>query len=156
MKASCESNIEDDLETYLKGLRERANESIQKLKCTLEEKNQAESSEPSSLADTVQTNSVSPSERRQCHSPVAWQELKHSHAVNELRALLRHQETEQRPSSAAATSAHPMMKETRRDFYKEIKNNMQISHSWGETTLNKLFRGSEEITLLDKLLPPDK
>ncbi|XP_048392936.2 serologically defined colon cancer antigen 8 homolog isoform X1 [Stegostoma tigrinum] len=108
MKASCESNIENDLETYLKGLRERANESIQKLKCTLEEKNQAESSESSSLADTVQTNSVSPSARRQCHSQVAWQELKHSHAVNELRALLRHQEMEQRPSSAAATSTHPM------------------------------------------------
>ncbi|XP_060686804.1 serologically defined colon cancer antigen 8 homolog isoform X2 [Hemiscyllium ocellatum] len=114
MKASCESNIEDDLEMYLKGLRERANESIQKLKCTLEEKNQTESSEPSPEADTIQNNSISPPRTRQCHSQVAWQELKHSHAVNELRALLRHQEMEGRPSSAATTSTHPMR--TRNDL----------------------------------------
>ncbi|XP_078413495.1 serologically defined colon cancer antigen 8 homolog [Cetorhinus maximus] len=103
MKTSCESDVEEDLDTYLKGLRERANKSIQKLKCTLEEKHQTEYSEPSPVDDTVQPKSISPPGRRESHGEVAWQELQHSHAVNELRALLRHQEMEERTSSASAT-----------------------------------------------------
>ncbi|XP_067901488.1 serologically defined colon cancer antigen 8 homolog isoform X2 [Heterodontus francisci] len=103
MKASCESDIEEDLDIYLKDLRERANKSIQKLKCTLEGKPQAESSEPSPVDDIVEPNAVSPPGRKENHSEVAWEELQHSHAVNELRALLRQQEKEERTSSASAT-----------------------------------------------------
>ncbi|XP_067844752.1 serologically defined colon cancer antigen 8 homolog isoform X3 [Heptranchias perlo] len=103
MKASSESDIEEDLETYLKGLRERANKSIQKLKCTLEGKLQVESSELSPVdgLDTVQSNSLSLPGRGGSHGEMAWQELQHSHAVNELRSLLRQQEMEERTSSPA-------------------------------------------------------
>uniref|UniRef100_UPI00398E4051 serologically defined colon cancer antigen 8 homolog isoform X1 n=2 Tax=Pristiophorus japonicus TaxID=55135 RepID=UPI00398E4051 len=103
MKASCDSDIEEELDTYLKGLRERATKSIQKLKCSLEGKLQEEPSEPSSVGrhDTVQPNSISLQGRGQSHCEVAWQELQHSHAVNELKALLRPQEMEERTSSTS-------------------------------------------------------
>ncbi|XP_051869044.1 serologically defined colon cancer antigen 8 homolog isoform X2 [Pristis pectinata] len=103
MKPSCESDVEEDLDTYLKGLRERANKSIQKLKCTLEGKLQEESSEPPPVdgPDNVQGNSVHLSEEGESRSEMAWQELQHSHAVNELRALLRQQEIRERTCSTS-------------------------------------------------------
>ncbi|XP_072368752.1 serologically defined colon cancer antigen 8 homolog isoform X4 [Scyliorhinus torazame] len=97
------SDTEEDLDLYLKGLRERASKSIQKLKCTLEGKHQAESSVPSPEDDKVQPNLTSSPGRRENHGEVTWRELQHSHAVNELRALLRHQKMEETTSSASAT-----------------------------------------------------
>ncbi|XP_072906589.1 serologically defined colon cancer antigen 8 homolog isoform X1 [Hemitrygon akajei] len=115
MKPSSDSDVEEDLETYLKGLRvlllytERANMSIQKLKCTLEGKLQGESSEASAVdgSDAVQGNFANLSEKGACHSEMAWQELQHSHAVNELRALLQQQEIREKTySTSPARTCH--------------------------------------------------
>ncbi|XP_059841588.1 serologically defined colon cancer antigen 8 homolog isoform X4 [Hypanus sabinus] len=115
MKPSSDSDVEEDLETYLKGLRvlllytERANMSIQKLKCTLEGKLRGESSEAPAVdgSDAVQGNSANLSEKGACHSEMAWQELQHSHAVNELRALLQQQEIREKTySTSPARTCH--------------------------------------------------
>ncbi|XP_078085649.1 serologically defined colon cancer antigen 8 homolog isoform X2 [Mustelus asterias] len=132
MKASCESNVEEDLDSYLKGLRERANKSIQQLKCTLEGKHQAESSEPSPEDDTVQPNSISSTGRKENHGEVAWQELQHSHAVNELRALLRHQKMEERTSSAPATRKYPLRSKNDSDCSPSIEDLVPIINDQSE------------------------
>ncbi|XP_062911572.1 serologically defined colon cancer antigen 8 homolog isoform X1 [Mobula hypostoma] len=134
MKPSCDSDIEEDLETYLKGLRERANMSIQKLKCTLEGKLQGESSEPSAVdgPDTVQGNSANPSEKGECHSEMAWQELQRSHAVNELRALLQQQEIRERTCSTSPARTSRMRPEEDSDHSPSVQDLVRILNNRSE------------------------
>uniref|UniRef100_A0A4W3K6Y7 Serologically defined colon cancer antigen 8 n=1 Tax=Callorhinchus milii TaxID=7868 RepID=A0A4W3K6Y7_CALMI len=106
MKASRDSDVDEALERYQRGLRERASRSIKQLKSTLKGPYHQESSElAGDLLSAVeeledsQTNTLSFPGKGRSHSEMAWQELQHSHAVNQLRALLRQQEMEEMESS---------------------------------------------------------
>lgn len=85
--------LEESLQRYQRRLRERANESIHQLKYALEDRHFAESKDEvgfdqssvdkgSDDVDRDSDNSGSP----------PWEELQHSHAVNQLKILLQHQE----------------------------------------------------------------
>ncbi|XP_069787005.1 serologically defined colon cancer antigen 8 homolog isoform X3 [Narcine bancroftii] len=108
MESSSGSDVRGDLDTYLKGLRERANESIKKLKCSLEEKLPWTEPCPVDQSDPVLGNTANLSEKGESHSEIAWQELQHSHAVNELRALLQQQEIKERAHERSGTGTYRM------------------------------------------------
>ncbi|XP_074846192.1 serologically defined colon cancer antigen 8 isoform X3 [Carettochelys insculpta] len=80
----CEAREESDLERYQRSLRERASKSIHELKYALEEEDPTVK-ESKVVFDRSSTGIDENGE-------MAWQELKHSHAVNQLKALLREQE----------------------------------------------------------------
>ncbi|XP_059136519.1 serologically defined colon cancer antigen 8 [Peromyscus eremicus] len=82
-KSPGNSTLEDSLGQYQRSLRERANRSLHQLKCALRE------------ADVnVEEDALDPSPSVNVENEdtgVAWHELQHSHAVNQLKALLRQQ-----------------------------------------------------------------
>ncbi|XP_052593707.1 serologically defined colon cancer antigen 8 isoform X4 [Peromyscus californicus insignis] len=82
-KSPGNSTLEDSLGQYQRSLRERANRSLHQLKCALRE------------ADVnVEEDALDPSPSVNIENEdtgVAWHELQHSHAVNQLKALLRQQ-----------------------------------------------------------------
>uniref|UniRef100_H3B2R5 SHH signaling and ciliosis regulator SDCCAG8 n=1 Tax=Latimeria chalumnae TaxID=7897 RepID=H3B2R5_LATCH len=73
---------------------ERANRSIQLLKCTLEETADVESKLDFSLLSSLKGTELATCKppRGGTDGSMAWQDLQHSHAVNQLRLLLRQQE----------------------------------------------------------------
>ncbi|XP_004626889.1 serologically defined colon cancer antigen 8 isoform X2 [Octodon degus] len=82
-KSPGNSTLEEILGQYQRSLRERANRSIHQLKCALKEGD-----------DTVEEEALDPSFSINVgreDSETAWQELQHSHAVNQLKALLHQQ-----------------------------------------------------------------
>ncbi|XP_064913951.1 serologically defined colon cancer antigen 8 isoform X4 [Columba livia] len=81
-----EPALEESLERYQRRLRERASESIHQLKYALEDKQFAK--------DDSEAGSDQSSEDRGSDDSgnAAWQELQNSHAVNQLKFLLEHQE----------------------------------------------------------------
>ncbi|XP_075780976.1 serologically defined colon cancer antigen 8 isoform X1 [Pelodiscus sinensis] len=79
-----EAREESDLERYQKSLRDRASKSIHQLKYALGERDPT-MGESEVVLDQFSTGIDENGE-------VAWQELQHSHAVNQLKALLREQE----------------------------------------------------------------
>ncbi|CAH6789561.1 Sdccag8 [Phodopus roborovskii] len=82
-KSPGNSTLEDSLGQYQRSLRERANRSIHQLKCALRD-----------VDVTVEENALDPSASINVENEdtgVAWHELQHSHAVNQLKALLRQQ-----------------------------------------------------------------
>ncbi|XP_032881739.1 serologically defined colon cancer antigen 8 isoform X1 [Amblyraja radiata] len=134
MNPSCDSDIDEDLDTYLKGLRERANKSIQKLKCTLEGTLQVESSELSPVVgpDTIQGNCKNLSETAESHCEMAWQELQHSHAVNELRTLLREQEIREGTGSPSTTGTCRMRQGKDSDHSPSVQDLVPILNEQSE------------------------
>lgn len=79
-KSPGNSTLEEVLGHYQRSLRERANRSIHQLKCSLGEGD-----------DTVEEEALDPSFRINVgheDTETAWHELQHSHAVNQLKALL--------------------------------------------------------------------
>ncbi|XP_069090565.1 serologically defined colon cancer antigen 8 isoform X2 [Pleurodeles waltl] len=85
---SCDSDTEQSLEEYQRDLRERANRSIQQLKDALED-----TSSTVERGSTAHTKPVVTAMEQGCGTNQALQELQHSHAVNQLKALLREQES---------------------------------------------------------------
>ncbi|XP_052056099.1 serologically defined colon cancer antigen 8 isoform X2 [Apodemus sylvaticus] len=89
-KSPGNSTLEDSLGQYQRSLRERANRSIHQLKCALREVDVTveEALDPSTSihADNEDTGA-------------AWHELQHSHAVNQLKALLRQQTSKENETS---------------------------------------------------------
>ncbi|XP_063184991.1 serologically defined colon cancer antigen 8 isoform X4 [Chroicocephalus ridibundus] len=81
-----EPALEESLERYQRRLRERASESIHQLKYALEERQFAED-EGEAGFDQCFVDRGNDGSRN-----AAWQELRHSHAVNQLKILLQHQE----------------------------------------------------------------
>ncbi|XP_012859415.3 serologically defined colon cancer antigen 8 isoform X1 [Echinops telfairi] len=75
--------LEEILGQYQRSLRERANESIHQLKCALRE---GDVTIVEGAPDPCFSTSVGPED-----TGTAWRELQHSHAVNQLKALLRQQ-----------------------------------------------------------------
>ncbi|XP_073904879.1 serologically defined colon cancer antigen 8 isoform X2 [Castor canadensis] len=99
-KSPGNSTLEESLEQYQQSLRERANRSIHQLKCTLRE-----------CDVTVEEGALDPSFTVAAdpdNTGLAWHELQHSHAVNQLKALLHQQaskENEISPSRRRKMSA---------------------------------------------------
>ncbi|KAH0510905.1 Serologically defined colon cancer antigen 8-like protein [Microtus ochrogaster] len=82
-KSPGNSTLEDSLGQYQRSLRERASRSLHQLKCALRE-----------VDVTVEEEALDPPTSINVEnedSGVAWYELQHSHAVNQLKALLRQQ-----------------------------------------------------------------
>uniref|UniRef100_A0A9L0TS40 SHH signaling and ciliosis regulator SDCCAG8 n=1 Tax=Equus caballus TaxID=9796 RepID=A0A9L0TS40_HORSE len=86
-KSPENSTLEEILGQYQRSLRERANRSIYQLKCALREGDVTvgEDALDPSLSTSVGNEDTG----------TAWHELQHSHAVNQLKALLRQQETKE-------------------------------------------------------------
>nr|XP_048292389.1 serologically defined colon cancer antigen 8 isoform X2 [Myodes glareolus] len=82
-KSPGNSTLEDSLGQYQRSLRERANRSIHQLKCALREVDATVEEEALDPPTSVNVENED--------SGVAWHELQHSHAVNQLKALLRQQ-----------------------------------------------------------------
>ncbi|XP_073072806.1 serologically defined colon cancer antigen 8 isoform X8 [Manis javanica] len=82
-KSPENSTLEDILGQYQRSLRERANRSIHQLKCVLRE---GEATVEEDVLDPSFSASVGNED-----TGTAWHELQHSHAVNQLKALLRQQ-----------------------------------------------------------------
>ncbi|XP_057363830.1 serologically defined colon cancer antigen 8 isoform X1 [Manis pentadactyla] len=82
-KSPENSTLEEILGQYQRSLRERANRSIHQLKCVLRE---GEATVEEDVLDPSFSASVGNEDTR-----TAWHELQHSHAVNQLKALLRQQ-----------------------------------------------------------------
>ncbi|XP_073194357.1 serologically defined colon cancer antigen 8 isoform X6 [Lepidochelys kempii] len=88
-----EAREESDLERYQRSLRDRASKSIHQLKYALGEEDPTVGESEVALEQSSTSNDES--------GETAWQELQHSHAVNQLKALLREQgglESEVSPS----------------------------------------------------------
>ncbi|XP_038252306.1 serologically defined colon cancer antigen 8 isoform X4 [Dermochelys coriacea] len=88
-----EAREESDLERYQRSLRDRASKSIHQLKYALGEEDPAVGESEVAFEQSSTSNDES--------GETAWQELQHSHAVNQLKALLREQgglESEVSPS----------------------------------------------------------
>ncbi|XP_078297077.1 serologically defined colon cancer antigen 8 isoform X6 [Panthera onca] len=85
-KSPENSTLEEILGQYQRSLRERANRSIHQLKCALREGDV-----------TVGEDAAGPSVENEENEDAgtAWHELRHSHAVNQLKALLRQQATKE-------------------------------------------------------------
>ncbi|XP_041491344.1 serologically defined colon cancer antigen 8 isoform X1 [Microtus oregoni] len=82
-KSPGNSTLENSLGQYQRSLRERASRSLHQLKCALRE-----------VDVTVEEEALDPPTSINVEnedSGVAWYELQHSHAVNQLKALLRQQ-----------------------------------------------------------------
>ncbi|XP_053157655.1 serologically defined colon cancer antigen 8 isoform X3 [Hemicordylus capensis] len=84
-----ESDLEESLERYQRSLHDRASKSIDQLKYALGEKDLTMGDGAATFDQLFPNNCHDESEDR------AWQELQHSHAVNQLKALLRQQETKE-------------------------------------------------------------
>ncbi|CAM4536614.1 unnamed protein product [Lepidochelys olivacea] len=88
-----EAREESDLERYQRSLRDRASKSIHQLKYALGEEDPTVGESEVAFEQSSASNDES--------GETAWQELQHSHAVNQLKALLREQgglESEVSPS----------------------------------------------------------
>ncbi|XP_048699675.1 serologically defined colon cancer antigen 8 isoform X4 [Caretta caretta] len=88
-----EAREESDLERYQRSLRDRASKSIHQLKYVLGEEDPTVGESEVAFEQSSTSNDES--------GETAWQELQHSHAVNQLKALLREQgglESEVSPS----------------------------------------------------------
>ncbi|KAM6367682.1 serologically defined colon cancer antigen 8 isoform 6-T6 [Alca torda] len=88
-----EPALEESLERYQTRLRERASESIHQLKYALEERQFAEGEGEAGFDHCFVDKGSGDVDRGNDGSEnAAWQELRHSHAVNQLKILLQHQE----------------------------------------------------------------
>ncbi|KAM6407277.1 serologically defined colon cancer antigen 8 isoform 1-T2 [Pluvialis apricaria] len=81
-----EPALEESLERYQRRLRERASESIHQLKYALEERQFAEGEGETGFDQCAVDRGNDDT------GNAAWRELQHSHAVNQLKILLQHQE----------------------------------------------------------------
>ncbi|XP_026525192.1 serologically defined colon cancer antigen 8 isoform X1 [Notechis scutatus] len=85
-EATGESDLAQSLERYHRGLRDRANKSLDQLKYVFHEK------DPAIGESTATLDQLFPNLGHEVSKDKAWQELQYSHAVNQLKALLRQQE----------------------------------------------------------------
>ncbi|KAM6467702.1 serologically defined colon cancer antigen 8 isoform 3-T4 [Liasis olivaceus] len=85
-EAAGESDLAQSLERYHRGLRDRASKSLDQLKYVLREKDLATDERAATL------DQLFPDTGHEVSEDKAWQELQYSHAVNQLKALLRQQE----------------------------------------------------------------
>ncbi|XP_007440914.2 serologically defined colon cancer antigen 8 homolog [Python bivittatus] len=85
-EAAGESDLAQSLERYHRGLRDRASKSLDQLKYVLREKDLAADERAATL------DQLFPDTGHEVSEDKAWQELQYSHAVNQLKALLRQQE----------------------------------------------------------------
>ncbi|XP_048341105.1 serologically defined colon cancer antigen 8 isoform X3 [Sphaerodactylus townsendi] len=100
-EGSGESELQESLERYHRHLRDRASKSIDQLKYALGEKDLAMGEGAATFGQLFPSVDTDGTEDR------GWQELQYSHAVNQLKALLRQQEekeTETSPSKRRTTS----------------------------------------------------
>ncbi|XP_063128447.1 serologically defined colon cancer antigen 8 isoform X1 [Rattus norvegicus] len=98
-KSPGNSTLEDSLGQYQRSLRERANRSIHQLKCALRE-----------VDATIEEDALDPSTSinvENVDTGVAWHELQHSHAVNQLKALLRQQTSTENETSPRRRKLSP-------------------------------------------------
>lgn len=107
-KSPENSTLEEILGQYQRSLRERANRSIHQLKCALSEGDA--SVEENALDPTIGTSTESEG------SGAAWNGLQHSHAVNQLKALLHQQATKE---SEVSPSRRRKMSPLRSSEYEE-------------------------------------
>ncbi|KAM6165235.1 serologically defined colon cancer antigen 8 isoform 2-T2 [Erethizon dorsatum] len=115
-KSPGNSTLEEILGQYQRSLRERANRSIHQLKCALREGD-----------DTVEEEALDPSFSINVgheDTETAWHELQHSHAVNQLKALLRQQASKE---SEISPSRRRKMSPSRSSEYEET--NMPTVHN---------------------------
>ncbi|XP_040522462.1 serologically defined colon cancer antigen 8 isoform X4 [Gallus gallus] len=85
--------LEESLQRYQRRLRERANESIHQLKYALEDRHFAESKDEVGFdQSSVDKGSDDVDRDSDDSGSPPWEELQHSHAVNQLKILLQHQE----------------------------------------------------------------
>ncbi|XP_032071108.1 serologically defined colon cancer antigen 8 isoform X4 [Thamnophis elegans] len=85
-EATGESDLAQSLERYHRGLRDRASKSLDQLKYVFHEK------DPAIGESTATLDQLFPNSGQEVTEDNAWQELQYSHAVNQLKALLRQQE----------------------------------------------------------------
>ncbi|XP_058525396.1 serologically defined colon cancer antigen 8 [Ochotona princeps] len=85
-KSPGTSSLEEILGHYQRSLRERANRSIHQLKCVLRESDGATGEDALDASHSITANE---------DAGAAWHELQHSHAVNQLKALLWQQENKE-------------------------------------------------------------
>ncbi|KAJ7342097.1 hypothetical protein JRQ81_008884 [Phrynocephalus forsythii] len=108
-----EAGLEESLERYHQTLRDRASESLSQLKHTLDENDLATGENVDMFEQLFLQTSHEENEDR------AWKKLQYSHAVNQLKALLRTQqekESETSPSRRMTTSPTRMAKSTDQDL----------------------------------------
>ncbi|XP_075002657.1 serologically defined colon cancer antigen 8 isoform X6 [Calonectris borealis] len=87
-----EPALEESLERYQRRLRERASESIHQLKYALEERQFAKSESEVGFDQSSMDKDSDDDRGNEESGNAAWQELQRSHAVNQLKILLQHQE----------------------------------------------------------------
>uniref|UniRef100_A0A8C3GJG4 Serologically defined colon cancer antigen 8 n=1 Tax=Cairina moschata TaxID=8855 RepID=A0A8C3GJG4_CAIMO len=88
----AEPGLAAALERYQRRLRERANESIHQLKYALEERQFAEGKDEVGFESSVDKDNDDVDHGNDDRENSAWQDLQHSHAANQLKILLQHQE----------------------------------------------------------------
>ncbi|XP_054828133.1 serologically defined colon cancer antigen 8 [Eublepharis macularius] len=99
-----ESELEESLERYHRSLRNRASKSIDQLKYALGEKDLAMGEGAATFDQLFPYTGLDNNEDR------AWQELQHSHAVNQLKALLRQEEEKENEASPSRRRTSPPSK----------------------------------------------
>uniref|UniRef100_A0A8C2LYX5 Serologically defined colon cancer antigen 8 n=1 Tax=Cricetulus griseus TaxID=10029 RepID=A0A8C2LYX5_CRIGR len=138
-KSPGNSTLEDSLGQYQRSLRERANRSIHQLKCALRD-----------VDVTVEEGALDPSASINVENEdteMAWHELQHSHAVSQLKALLR-----QQASKDNEISPPRRRKMSPLDELSGMKNRVQVVVLENERLQQELKSQRQEETLREQTL----
>ncbi|XP_073194356.1 serologically defined colon cancer antigen 8 isoform X5 [Lepidochelys kempii] len=136
-----EAREESDLERYQRSLRDRASKSIHQLKYALGEEDPTVGESEVALEQSSTSNDES--------GETAWQELQHSHAVNQLKALLREQgglESEVSPSRRRKMSSSEELSGMKDRIRVVVLENEKLHEEMKSLTVEQTLR---EQTLLD-------
>uniref|UniRef100_A0A8C2VMV7 SHH signaling and ciliosis regulator SDCCAG8 n=1 Tax=Chinchilla lanigera TaxID=34839 RepID=A0A8C2VMV7_CHILA len=138
-KSPGNSTLEEILGQYQRSLRERANRSIHQLKCALREGD-----------DTVEEEAQEPSFSINVgheDTETAWHELQHSHAVNQLKALLRQQASKESEISPSRRRKMSPLEEL-----SGMKNRVQVVVLENERLQQELKSERQEETMREQTL----
>ncbi|XP_043399283.1 serologically defined colon cancer antigen 8 isoform X3 [Chelonia mydas] len=136
-----EAREESDLERYQRSLRDRASKSIHQLKYALGEEDPTVGESEVAFEQSSTSNDES--------GETAWQELQHSHAVNQLKALLREQgglESEVSPSRRRKMSSSEELSGMKDRIRVVVLENEKLHEEMKSLTVEQTLR---EQTLLD-------
>ncbi|XP_048699674.1 serologically defined colon cancer antigen 8 isoform X3 [Caretta caretta] len=136
-----EAREESDLERYQRSLRDRASKSIHQLKYVLGEEDPTVGESEVAFEQSSTSNDES--------GETAWQELQHSHAVNQLKALLREQgglESEVSPSRRRKMSSSEELSGMKDRIRVVVLENEKLHEEMKSLTVEQTLR---EQTLLD-------
>ncbi|XP_062066695.1 serologically defined colon cancer antigen 8 isoform X5 [Lepus europaeus] len=136
-KSPGNSSLEEILGKYQRSLRERASRSIQQLKCMLKESDGAIGEDAPDPDPSISAGNEG--------TEAAWHELQHSHAVIQLKTLLRQQESKESEASSLRRQKMSPLEEL-----SGMKNKIQVVVLENERLLQEMQSQRQEETMREQ------